>query len=128
MTGEFLALGAAIAAVPMEIYQSGYASLLIIGAALIGTSALFWYAFDLTSVGESPLTNKTVKNIRAVIIAMEMETQGAEVDWGNTTKEGGIPMDITSWLGFSAMDVCNIDGSIKIAIGDTLLATAKIRK
>ena len=59
--GEVLAFGAAIAAVPFEINKWNYAPWLIIGAAIIGTSALCWYAFDLISVGESPLTNKSVK-------------------------------------------------------------------
>ncbi len=125
VAGELLAFAAAIAAVPSEINQWSYAPWLIIGATTIGTSALLWYAFDLISVGESPLTNKSVKNIRAVIIAMQMEKEGVEFDWGNAQKNSGIPMDISHWSKLSEIDIDGIEvgQSIKIAIGDTLIGT-----
>ena len=122
-----MAFGAAIAAVPFEINKWNYAPWLIIGATIIGTSALCWYAFDLISVGESPLTNKSVKNIRAVVIAMDMEKEGIVFDWGNANKDSGIPMDISGWskLSEADMDGIEVGQSIKIAIGDTLIGTAK---
>lgn len=103
VAGETVAVGAAVAAVPFEVREWVYAPWLIIGATIIGTSALLWYAFDLISVGESPLSNKSVKNIRAVIIAMEMEKEGVKFDWGNARKDSGIPMDISSWSRLSEM-------------------------
>ena len=127
VVGESLAVGAAIAAVPFEIVQWSYAPWLIVEATIIGTSALLWYAFDLISVGESPLSNKSVKNIRAVIIAMGMEKEGVEFEWGNARKDSGIPMDISRWSKLSEIDMDDIavGQPIKIAIGDTLIGTAK---
>ena len=127
VAGEFLAFGAAIAAVPFEINQWEYAPWLIIGATITGTLALLWYAFDLITVGESPLTNRSVKNIRAVTIALEIGKQGVEFDWNHTTKDAGIPMNISQWSRLSEMDMDHLEAgqSIKIAIGDTLIGTAK---
>ncbi len=72
------------------------------------------------------MTNKSVKNIRAVIIAMEMEKQGVEFDWGDARKDSGIPMDISRWSRLSEVNI-DSDQPIKIAIGDTLIGTLKKR-
>ena len=116
-----------MAAVPFEIIQWSYAPWLIIGATIIGTSALLWYAFDLISVGESPLSNKSVKNIRAVIIAMGMDKEGVVFEWDNARKDSGIPMHISRWSRLSemGMDDIAVGHPIKIAIGDTLIGTSK---
>ena len=127
MGGELLALSAATAAVPVELLEWGFASWLIVGAAIIGAAALSWYAFDLISVGESPLTNKSVKNIRAVIIAMKLEEEGVKVDWGDAAKKDAIRMVISNWTRLSESAMHDIDAgqSIKLAIGDTLVGTAQ---
>ena len=97
--GELLAVGAAIAAIPVELYKWPFAPWLIIGATIVGTSALLWYAFDLISVGELPLTNQTAHKVRQVVSAMEMEKQGAVYNWENIDERGGIPVDLANWSG-----------------------------
>jgi len=99
VTGEFLAFGAAIAAIPTELLKWGYAPWLVIAAALIGTSALLWYAFDLVSAGETPLTNRSAHKIRQVVSALEMEKQGAVYDWESIRGDGGIPVNLSNWSG-----------------------------
>lgn len=99
VAGEFLAFGSAIAAIPTELLKWGYAPWLVIAAALIGTSALLWYAFDLVSAGETPLTNRSAHKIRQVVSAMEMEKHGAVYDWESIGDDGGIPVDLSNWAG-----------------------------
>ncbi len=98
MGGEFLAFSVAIATIPFELWLSqwGYTSWLIIVAAIIGTSALLWYAFDLISTGEPPLTNQSAQRIRQVVQAMEMEKEGVVFDWDNIDERGAIPSDLTN--------------------------------
>ncbi|MYB46029.1 MAG: hypothetical protein F4X74_14000 [Acidimicrobiia bacterium] len=95
--GELLAVLAAIAAIPVELFNWAFAPWLVISATIIGTSALLWYAFDLISVGEMPLTNRSAHKIRQVISAIEMEKEGAVFDWDNIDERGGIPMDVAGW-------------------------------
>lgn len=95
--GELVAFGTAIASIPVEIYQLGYAPWLLIAATIIGTSALLWYAFDLISAGETPLTSRSAHSIRQVISAMEMEKEGVTFDWENIDSRGGIPSDFSNW-------------------------------
>ena len=109
--GEFVAVCAAIAAVPVELSKWSYAPWLIIGAAIVGTSALLWYAFDLISAGESPLTNRSAHTIRQVIDAVKMEEEGVTFDWNNIDERGAIPSDMTNWS--------RLDPDLK-AIMDTL--------
>ena len=97
MGGEFLAFCAAIATVPFELNKWSYAPWLIVGATIVGTAALLWYAFDLISAGESPLTNRSAHNIRQVVNAIEMEKEGVTFDWDNIDERGGIPSDMTNW-------------------------------
>ena len=125
--GELLALSAAIAAIPVELIEWMHASWLIIGAAIVGAGALSWYAFDLISAGELPLTNRSVKNIRAVMIAMEMEADGVKLDWSNATKDDGIPMDMcgSSVLSDWTKSATDEAKPVKIFIGDTLIGTIR---
>lgn len=88
--GEFLAVAAAIA----SVWVSGWP---VIAAAIIGSSTLLWYALDLVSKGEAPLTNRSAHTIRQVISAVELERQGVIFDWENISKNGGIPSDMTNW-------------------------------
>ena len=69
----------------------------MIAAAIIGSSTLLWYALDLVSKGEAPLTNRSAHTIRQVISAVEMEKQGVVFDWENIDRRGGIPSDMTNW-------------------------------
>ena len=89
IVGEFLALSAATA----SVWISGWP---IVAAAMIGSSALLWYAFDLVSKGETPLTSKSSYAIRQVFGAVELERQGATFDWDNIDEDGGIPLDTES--------------------------------
>ena len=95
--GETLAFGAAVAAIPIELLKWHFAPWLLIGATVAGTAALLWYAFDLISLGERPLTNRSAHNVRQVVSAMEMEKEGAVFDWENIDQRGGIPSDLSSW-------------------------------
>lgn len=95
--GELFAVGAAIAAIPIELSGWNSASWFVIGATILGTSALLWYAFDLISIGELPLANQTAHKIRQVVDAMAMENEGATFDWENIDVRGGIPTDLTNW-------------------------------
>ena len=95
--GELSAFGTAIATIPVELYGWPYAPWMLIAATIIGTSALLWYAFDLISVGEAPLTNRSAHKIRQVVDAMQMEKEGAVFDWDNIDERGGIPSDLTKW-------------------------------
>lgn len=97
--GELLAFSAAIAAVPVELSRWTFAPWLVIAAAIVGTAALLWYAFDLISAGESPLTDRSAHKIRQVISAVEMERQGAAFNWERIGHDGGIPADLTNWTG-----------------------------
>ena len=63
IVGELVAFLAAVAAIPIELFGWGFASWCLIAAAIIGTSALLWYAFDLISVGEAPLTSVSEHDI-----------------------------------------------------------------
>ena len=113
VTGEFLAFGVAIAAIPAELLKWGYAPWLIVAAALVGTSALLWYAFDLVSAGEAPLTNQSAHKIKQVVSALEMEKQGAFFDWESINENGGIPMDLSKWSGLrpdlkAIMEKCEV--------------------
>lgn len=88
--GEILAVAAAIASVWISEWP-------MIAAAIIGSSTLLWYALDLVSKGEAPLTNRSAHTIRQVISAVEMEKQGAAFDWENIDRRGGILSDMTNW-------------------------------
>ena len=72
--GELLAFSAATASVPVELSKWTYAPWLIIGATIVGTSALLWYAFDLISAGEAPLTNRSTRKIMRAIDDIERTT------------------------------------------------------
>ena len=95
--GELLAFGAAIAAIPAEYFNFANGQWLIVVATVVGTAALLWYAFDLISAGETPLTNRSARNIRQVISALEMETEGVVFHWDNIRQDGGIPADYSNW-------------------------------
>ena len=95
--GELLAVVAAIAAIPVELSNWAFASWLVIAATIMGTSALLWYVFDLISVGEMPLTNRSAHKIRQVISALEMEKEGVVFDWDNIDERGAIPSDLSDW-------------------------------
>ena len=97
VAGELLAFSTAIAAIPVEVCKWGYAPWLLIAAAILGTSALLWYAFDLISAGESPLTTRSAHNIRQVVSAMEMEKEGAVFEWDEIGPNGGVPSDFSNW-------------------------------
>ncbi len=56
---------------------------------------------------------------------MEMEKEGVKFEWGNASKEGGIPMDISRWSKLSEMGVEETKEGTRIAIGDTLIGTVK---
>ena len=58
IVGELVAFLSAVAAIPIELLGWGFASWCLIAAAIIGTSALLWYAFDLISVGEAPANQR----------------------------------------------------------------------
>ena len=96
--GELVAFVTAIATIPVElILKWEQAPLLLIGATIIGTAALLWYAFDLISAGEMPLTSENAHTIKQVISAMEMEKEGATFEWDNIDPDGGIPADFSNW-------------------------------
>lgn len=95
--GELSAVAAAVGAIPIELAEWSHAPWMIIAATIIGTCALLWYALDLISVGEMPLTNRSAHTIRQVIDAVEMEKEGATFDWENIDKRGGIPSDLSDW-------------------------------
>ena len=97
MFGELLAAVAAMAAVPVEILHWGSGSWLVIAATITGTLALLWYAYDLVSTGETPLTPRSAKRIRLVCYATDLELQGISFEWDNIDQQGRIPMDITNW-------------------------------
>ena len=99
--GELLAVLASLAAIPVEAFRSSYGPWLVIGATIIGTSALLWYAFDLISAGEMPLTNRSAHRIRQVISAVELEKEGVVFDWENIDERGGIPADWDNWTRLS---------------------------
>ena len=50
--------------------------------------ALVWHT---VSAGDLPLTNRRAHYIRQVVQAMELEKQGAVMDWENIDPRGGIP-------------------------------------
>ena len=95
--GELIAVLAAIAAIPVELSEWTYGPWFVIAATIIGTAALVWYAFDLVSIGETPLTSRMAHRIRTVVYAMEMEQQGVVFDWEGITEDGLIPQDIGNW-------------------------------
>ena len=97
VAGELVAFLTAVTAVPAELCKWGFAPWLLIGATIIGTAALLWYAFDLISVGEMPLTTGSAHTIRQVISAVEMEKEGATFDWDSIDPTGGIPSDLSNW-------------------------------
>lgn len=97
VVGELLAVLAAIAAIPVELSEWNHGPWLVIAATIIGTSALLWYAYDLISAGEMPLTTRSAHRIRQVITAVEMEKEGAVFYWDNINKDGGIPSDMSNW-------------------------------
>ena len=97
VAGELVAFVTAVAAFPVELFKWGFAPWLLIGATITGTSALLWYAFDLISVGEIPLTTGTARTIRQVISAVEMEKEGATFEWDSIDPQGGIPSDLSNW-------------------------------
>ena len=99
VVGELLAVLAAIAAIPVELSEWSHGPWLVIAATIIGTSALLWYAYDLISAGEMPLTTRSAHRIRQVITAVEMEKEGAVFYWDNINKDGGIPSDMSNWSG-----------------------------
>ena len=99
VVGELLAFSAAIAAIPVELSQWTFAPWLVIAATILGTSALLWYAFDLISAGETPLTTRSAHKIRQVLSAVEMEKQGAVFDWDVIDERGGIEADFSNWSG-----------------------------
>ena len=94
--GELLAVLAALAAIPVELSDWEHGAWLVIAATIIGTAALLWYAFDLVSTGEPPLTSRMTHRIRSVVQAMEFEEQGMTIDWDGIDQAGNIPMDITT--------------------------------
>lgn len=65
--GELSAVTAAAGAIPVELADWPHAPWLIIAATIVGTCVLLWYALDLISVGEMPLTNRSAHTIRQVI-------------------------------------------------------------
>jgi len=97
--GELLAVTAAAGSIPIELAAWPHANWLIIAATIVGTCALLWYALDLISVGEMPLTNRSAHTIRQVISAVEMEKQGAVFDWEAINRNGGTPADLSDWGG-----------------------------
>lgn len=97
VVGELLAVLAAIAAIPVELSEWSHGPWLVIAATIIGTSALLWYAYDLISAGEMPLTTRSAHRIRQVITAVEMEKEGAVFYWDNINKDGGIASDMSNW-------------------------------
>lgn len=97
--GELSAVTAAVGAIPIELANWPHAPWLIIAATIVGTCALLWYALDLISVGEMPLTNRSAHTIRQVISAVEMERQGAVFEWDAVQPDGGIPTDLSAWTG-----------------------------
>ena len=97
--GELSAVAAAVGAIPVELAEWSHAPWLIIAATIIGTCALLWYALDLISVGEMPLTNRSAHTIRQVISAVEMEKQGAVFEWEAIQPDGGIPTNLADWAG-----------------------------
>ena len=104
--GEFLAVAAATA----SVWVSGWP---VIAAAIIGSSTLLWYALDLVSKGEAPLTNRSAHVIRQVISALEMEKEGVAFDWEKIDRRGGIPADMTNWTRLrpdlkEIMDKCGV--------------------
>ena len=101
VVGELLAVLAAIAAIPVELSEWSHGPWLVIAATIIGTSALLWYAYDLISAGEVPLTPRSARRIQLVVMAMKMERQGAIFDWDNIDKDGRIPYDLSNWSGLN---------------------------
>lgn len=97
--GELSAVAGAVGAIPIELAEWPHAPWLIIAATIIGTCALLWYALDLISVGEMPLTNRSAHTIRQVINAVEMEKQGAVFEWEAIQPDSGIPTDLSGWAG-----------------------------
>ncbi len=77
--GELGAVLAAFAAIPIELFAWGFASWCLIAAAIFGTSALLWYAFDLISAGEAPLANMSDQDI-ALVLARNRLTGGDAED------------------------------------------------
>lgn len=121
VSGELLAVGAAIAAIPVELSEWTFAPWLVIGATLVGTSALLWYAFDLISAGETPLANRSAHTIRQVVSAIDLEKEGVTFDWENIGPDGGIPGDWANWSGLRAdvkaiMDEYNVPLSVAAQI------------
>lgn len=98
VAGELLAVSAAVAAIAVELTDWPHAAWLIIAATIVGTCALLWYALDLITVGEMPLTNRSAHTIRQVIEAVEMEKRGVRFDWERIDRRGGIPIvDDSNW-------------------------------
>ena len=128
--GELVAVLAALAAIPVELSRWSYGTWLVIGATIIGTVALLWYAFDLISAGEMPLTNRSAHRIRQVISAVEMEKEGAVFDWDNINESGGIPSDLANWSRLrhdirAIMDRYDVPLLVAFAILDSQRAAAE---
>jgi hypothetical protein len=52
------------------------------------------YAWDTVTVGDRPLTNASIQNIRQVVHGIMLEDAGAVVDWTHPDDQGSIPMRI----------------------------------
>ena len=122
--GELLAVLAALAAIPVELSDWEYGPWFVIAATIIGTAALLWYAFDLVSIGETPLTSRMAHRIRTVVYAMEMEQQGVVFGWDDITEDGLIPQDIGNWSKLTPEGRANYK---RLGLDKGFLATEHIR-
>ena len=65
--------------------------LLALISASLTSLVLMGVLWHTVSAGDLPLTNRRAHYIRQVVQAMELEKQGAEMDWENVSPDGGIP-------------------------------------
>ena len=83
--GEFLAFGAAIAAIPGWAHGRWF----LYAAPIIAAGALAWYALDKSSLGEMPLTGVSAKRIANVVHLVNTEEKlGRVVQWDTITADG----------------------------------------
>ena len=65
--------------------------ILALTSACLTSLVLMGVLWHTVSAGDLPLTNRRAHYIRQVVQAMDLEKQGAEMDWENVSPDGGIP-------------------------------------